>query len=409
MTGPSGRGGADLAQAREASAGRPPAWGPRAHAIAMWDFSWLLRHQAGGEFADWGRVLDELMARGYDAIRLDAFPQFIGRADDGSVRDEVRIEAQPGQSVSWGNQVGVTVRPRDGLLEFLGLCRARGLKIVPSAWFLGHGTNRTREFTGADGFVRAWDDVLRLLDAHGLLRDVLYVDLLNEFPLWHDFAWLKDELGRAGASAGGAAGAHVWQPGAQLTAAQAETARNFAREVIARLRAAWPALRFTTSLTFAESVPWREAAMDGFGALDVHVWAVHHPDCARRTSYFKEVHSLRPDGRYAAAQAELARWWRDARAEITAFLDAEIGATAERARALGIPAGNTEGWGPINWTERADLDWTFVKEAGALGVSLARKHGFKFICTSNFTHPQFRTLWADVGWHRELTSEIRRG
>jgi len=370
----------------------------------MWDFSWLLRHHPNGGFEQWDRTLDELMERGYDAIRFDAFPQFIGRADDGSVLDELRSEVEPGLPVSWGNQVTVTVRPREALLEFLGHCRSRGLHVAPSAWFLGHGSTRTKMISGADGFVRAWDDVLRLLDAHGLLRDVLYVDLLNEFPLWHDFAWLKDELGRAGSTAG----AHVWQPGAELTAAQAETSRGFAREVIARLRTAWPALRFTTSLTYAERVPWREAAMDGFGVLDVHVWATHHPDCAKRTNYFEEVHPLRPDGRYAAAQAVLARWWRDERAAITAFLDAEIGATAGRARTLGIPAGNTEGWGPINWTERPDTDWSLVKEAGALGVSLARKHGFGFICTSNFTHPQFHTLWADVGWHREMTAEIRR-
>ena len=374
----------------------------------MWDFSWLFRHHPQGGFEHWDRVLDDLMDRGYDAIRLDAFPQFIGRADDGSRLDEIRSEVEPGRPVSWGNQVDVTVRPEASLLTFLGLCRDRGLHVAPSAWFLGHGTTRTRAFSGVDGFVRAWDDVLRLLDTHGLLRDVLYVDLLNEFPLWHDFVWLKDELGRAGAGADSGADAHVWRPGTRLTPAQAELARGFAREVIGRLRRSWPSLRFTTSLSYAEHVPWQEAAMDGFGVLDVHVWATHHPACATQTNYFEEVHPLHPDGRYAAAQAELRRWWRDERTEITAFLDAEIGATARRARALGIPAGNTEGWGPINWTERPDLDWTFVKEAGALGVSLARQHGFGFICTSNFTHPQFAGLWADVGWHREMTSEIRR-
>jgi hypothetical protein len=375
----------------------------------MWDFSWLLRHHPGGGFEDWPRALDELMARGYDAIRLDAFPQFIGRADVGSTLDEFHSEVtEPNLPVAWGNQVSVTVRPRDALLTFLRLCQQRGLRIALSSWFLNHGTTRTRQFTGLDGFVRAWDDVLRLLDAHGLLRDVLYVDLLNEFPLWHDFAWLKTELGRVGAPRQASADAHVWQPGAQLTPAQAELSRHFAREAIRRLRAAWPALRFTTSLTYAERVPWRDAAMDGFGVLDVHVWAAHHPHCAERTNYFQEVHPLRPDGRYAAAQTEFARWWRDDRAAITTFLETEIAATAARARELGIPAGNTEGWGPINWTERPDLDWTLVKEAGALAVGLACQHGYGFICTSNFTHPQFKTLWADIGWHQELTREIRR-
>lgn len=40
-------------------------------AIAMWDFSWLLRHHRLGEFEDWDKVLDGLVARGYNAIRID--------------------------------------------------------------------------------------------------------------------------------------------------------------------------------------------------------------------------------------------------------------------------------------------------------------------------------------------------
>ena len=43
-------------------------------AIAMWDFSWLLRHHPAGEFWDWSKVLDELVERGYNAVRIDVFP-----------------------------------------------------------------------------------------------------------------------------------------------------------------------------------------------------------------------------------------------------------------------------------------------------------------------------------------------
>ena len=33
-------------------------------AIAMWDFSWILRHHRYGEFEDWDKVLEELDERG---------------------------------------------------------------------------------------------------------------------------------------------------------------------------------------------------------------------------------------------------------------------------------------------------------------------------------------------------------
>ncbi len=46
-------------------------------AIAMWDISWLLRRWPGAGFEDWDRALDELVERGYDAVRLEAFPHLL--------------------------------------------------------------------------------------------------------------------------------------------------------------------------------------------------------------------------------------------------------------------------------------------------------------------------------------------
>ena len=38
-----------------------------------------------------------------------------------------------------------------------------------------------------------------------------------------------------------------------------------------------------------------------------------------------------------------------------------------------------------------------------------QKHGYRFNCTSNFTHPQFPRLWRDAAWHRRVTDIIRHG
>ena len=43
-------------------------------AITMWDFSWLERRWPGAGYEDWDRALDELAERGYDAVRIDAYP-----------------------------------------------------------------------------------------------------------------------------------------------------------------------------------------------------------------------------------------------------------------------------------------------------------------------------------------------
>ena len=60
----------------------------RPAAIAMWDFSWLLRHYPNGEFENWDAVLDGLVKRGYNAIRLDAFPALVAPDSEGRVIQE---------------------------------------------------------------------------------------------------------------------------------------------------------------------------------------------------------------------------------------------------------------------------------------------------------------------------------
>ena len=67
-----------------------------------------------------------------------------------------------------------------------------------------------------------------------------------------------------------------------------------------------------------------------------------------------------------------------------------------------ILLGNTEGWGPIFWFDHPELDWRWVKESANICVDLALRHdNYKFICTSNFTHPQFEGIWEDVEWHNQ--------
>ena len=54
-------------------------------AITMWDFSWLERRWPGAGYEDWDVALDELRARGYDAVRIDAYPHLLAAC----VEDEV--------------------------------------------------------------------------------------------------------------------------------------------------------------------------------------------------------------------------------------------------------------------------------------------------------------------------------
>ena len=46
-------------------------------AITMWDFSWLERRWPGAGYEDWDLALDELVERGYNAVRIDVYPHLI--------------------------------------------------------------------------------------------------------------------------------------------------------------------------------------------------------------------------------------------------------------------------------------------------------------------------------------------
>ena len=51
---------------------------PHPRAITMWDFSWLERRWPGAGFEDWDVALDELKERGYNAVRIEAYPHLVG-------------------------------------------------------------------------------------------------------------------------------------------------------------------------------------------------------------------------------------------------------------------------------------------------------------------------------------------
>ena len=58
----------------------------RVRAITMWDFSWLERRWAGAGYEDWDRALSELSERGYDTVRIDAYPTWCPQAPTGPGR-----------------------------------------------------------------------------------------------------------------------------------------------------------------------------------------------------------------------------------------------------------------------------------------------------------------------------------
>src|SRR5271165_680716 len=102
----------------------------RPRAIAMWDFSWLERRWPGAGYEDWDSILDELKKRGYDAVRIDAYPHLVATAADRT------WELLPcwNQQV-WGSPARNRVRVQPELNQFIRKCGDRGLRVALSTWF----------------------------------------------------------------------------------------------------------------------------------------------------------------------------------------------------------------------------------------------------------------------------------
>ena len=376
-------------------------------AIAMWDYSWILRHHRFGEFENWDKVLEELAERGYNAIRIDAMPQFVAATKEGKVIDEYRSPKGDWAPSLWGNDFSMDFRPREALQEFLPKCVKYGIKVGLATWFSAHGAE-SGIFREEGGLYRAWDETLGFLRKNGLLDNVVYVDLLNEYPFWHGYDWLKNELDKRSDAkqfllANPNANVPDFEPGENDSRLRQMFYNKFIDGLICSLKKKYPELAFFASLDSGMALD--KINLDNFDALDYHLWFAHNgsiPGLGQIAS--KDIsQDLR------VIYKDMYSYWTENKTTLVHWIEQRITAIAAAAARNGIVCGNTEGWGPIFWYDHPDLGWDWVKESADICVDLAKKHEqYKFICTSNFTHPQFQGMWEDVRWHQEITRRIRR-
>ncbi len=377
-------------------------------AIAMWDFSWILRHHRYGEFENWDKVLKELVERGYNAVRIDAMPQFIAADTNGSIKTEFRSVKENWNPAVWGNDYTMSFSAREALLEFLPKCEKYGVKVGLASWFLRHGTERQEIFMEEGGLLRAWDETIQFLQANNLLGNVIYIDILNEYPNWHGYDWLKKELdNRSDIKQFKMDNPDANLPDFEDSQKEGNPLKelfynDFINTTLKSLKSKYPNLDFFASLDSAMELDHID--LSNFDALDYHVWFAH----TGRIPGLDDVGSKNQSLDFRKVYANLNEYWDKNKDSLINWIDGRITDIAETASKNNLVCGNTEGWGPIVWYDHPELDWKWVKESAEICVDLALKHeNYKFICTSNFTHPQFKGMWEDVKWHQMITNKIK--
>lgn len=354
-------------------------------AITMWEFSWLERRWPGAGYEDWDQALSELVERGYDAIRIDAFPHLIYEDPE-----KEYLLLPHWHTQVWGSPEINRVRVQPMLNKFLERCRAYNVRVGLSSWFRTDEDDVRMKLNTADTLGEAWLAVLKSIDDGGVLDTILYVDLCNE---WTGDAWSPFFVNDP--------------PEALWTGWDTEKSKQWMSDSIAVLKKEYPDLPYTFS--FTGEINAAALAKGPFRMLDFlepHIWMTSYKggEFYREAGYQFERYEFTGYRNMALNGKDLyeARkdYWQEG-------LRKQIKLAAAWSERQQLALVTTECWGVVDYRDWPLLEWDWVKELCALGTEEAAGTGrWLSIATSNFCGPQFVGMWRDVEWHRRLTGII---
>ncbi len=354
-------------------------------AITMWEFSWLERRWPGAGYEDWDQALSELVDRGYDAIRIDAFPHLIYNDP------EKEYLLLPHWSVQdWGSPEINRVRVQPNLNKFLERCKTYGVRVGLSSWFRNDEDKLRMKLDDPQKLADAWLAVLKSIDEGGVLDAIFYVDLCNE---WTGDAWCPFFVNDP--------------PEALWTGWHTGKSKKWMKQSISHLKEHYPEIPYTFS--FTGEVNEETLSRGSFEMLDFlepHIWMTSF----NNGEFYQEVgynFSLFDNTSYRNLVLNGEKSY-DARKEYwQQGLVKQIQLAAQWSKESGQALVTTECWGVVDFKDWPLLDWAYVKELCALGtVEAAKTSRWLAIATSNFCGPQFVGMWRDKEWHRRLTDII---
>ena len=377
----------------------------RKWAVAMWDYSWAVRRQGReNEYANWDKILDELCERGYNCVRIDAFPHLIGRKEKS---DFGKFSILPERkNFMWGCHSETEIEPAIALVQFIEKAKKRNIYIGLSSWFIDDRLHCKYDMRHPSDFSRSWLAVLDLLKGANLLSHVLWVDLCNEFPFgfWSPSAFeeifqKKFKLGKLGLIRHGMTFKAAWGK------KRFEKMREYYVKSIGDLKAKYPELNYTFSTTSLIEEKMDRLDLSNFDLIEPHVWITDNPYWSLRTGQI--VPLLEFDGGVQFHYNRVKKLYPQKMDWFKRVLRKRIAVFSKLSRAKNLPLITTEGWGPTNYLDLPDQRaWDWVKDISEAGVLMSKEAGWTGICTNNFCQPHFRGIWSDVAWHQKLTKHI---
>lgn len=373
---------------------------PRRLTIMMWDQAYLVRHLPGEAFADYGRVLDEAIERGYNTVRIDPLPNLL----DLRSPETVFSWADPQRPFfPWGNRSACSGPAGRWLLEFMEALLKRGLHYTLSSWWFDE-TNWCGK-GGLSPAVRSiprdhreaavvWGEFLQQWKNAFGSEGCVYVDIHNEVPFFLSGykQFLKDQLGLE------------WDTGTPFTPEQVAFLADDLNGAMRMLQREFPELRFTASIHGDER--WLSVPLH-FDCLDVHFYLDADQRWVNRSRFDEWLtHGFYTDD----------SWFREFSDRCTSARDAVLPMLFQRqqsrlarfaawAERNGMPLTTSESWATWYYLDHPDLDWRWLLEWAEMSVEGAIAHRMWGWTPHNYVQPQFEN-WKDVEWHRKLTTRF---
>ena len=378
--------------------------------IAMWDFSWLTMHYKGGAYEDYDKVTDELLERGFNTVRIDAFPLVIGKL--GALDQKVTIPGMPLEN--WG--------PSDKdrkhaivseLLDFMTVTKRKNIKVILSSW--GYGAkefpNIKDDYMDMETFWKAWEKTLDLLKANDLIDHVAYVDFDQEFPWFSPFLKELERLGLEkthddtqddpllqAMEAAGKAEQLSWN------AAQMAFVKNYMEKTLGHFQKRYPELRFTFSLTsFWKEV--RALKVTGFDVLELHFWMTTSGRFHSRVPFGAITKNRDKNQDYKDYMDRLEKTMQAIRPMLLKDMHNQLAWAKEWSEEIAAPLTTTEAWGPWWHMDHKDLDWQWLYDWCEEGMGLSSEYGLWGTTPWNFSHPYWNN-WDNVQWYKKVNTRF---
>lgn len=349
----------------------------RPFAITMWEFSWIERRWPGAGYEDWDQALSELTDRGYDAVRIDAFPHLMAQDPHKEWTLEPVWNLQ-----AWGSPAVNRITLYDDFREFLKACRRHHVRVALSTWFRVDTDKTLMKIETPLDHARIWIKTLDIIREWGELDNILYVDFCNEWPM------------------------DVWAPFfTQQYGSQGIVGKDsvpWMKAVLAEFKRHYPQIPATFS--FCHSVQDTEDDVSFLDFIEQHIWMTTGSDFYERVGYdFARF----DDTGYTNMALHGEELYRSAQEHYDRCLVEEIQRVAQWAKRWEKPLVSTECWSVVDYKDWPLLHWDWILHLNQLGVATATETGcWAGIATSNFCGPQFVGMWREKDWHRKMTDRI---